>query len=58
MDAIAGKAKSIIDAHKRELLITFKNCEKLRKTPLYAPRGSFPLSNPCGMGLSIEIFVK
>ena len=58
LDAIPGKAKSTIDVDKRKLLITVKNCEKIRKTPSYAPRGTLPLGGPCGMGLSVEILVK
>ena len=58
LDAKAGEAKSMIDTHKYKLLITVKNCEKSRKAPSYAPRGPFPLSDPCGMGLAVEILVK
>ena len=58
LSTIAGKEKSTIDAHKRELLITVKNFVKIRKTPSYAPRVPFLLSDPCGMGLAIGMLVK
>ena len=58
LDAIAGKAKETIDTHRGEVLRTVKNCEKIRKTPSYAPRGPFPLEDSCEMGLAVEMLVK
>ena len=58
LDAIAGEAKTTIDARKHDVLTTIKNCGKTIKTLSYAPRGSFPLVDLYGMGLVVEMLVK
>ncbi len=58
LDAIAGKSPLLIVAHLRESTTVVSNASFVNKTPLYQPRGPFPLTNAIGMGLAVDILIK
>ena len=58
LDAMAGKASSTIESHRRIVDQVVKLCERINKTPSFEPRGPMPLSDPVGMGLAVEMLTK
>ena len=58
LDAMAGKSPLTIRGHLLETIMVLRNAERISKTPSFHPRGPFPLSDPVGMGLAIDMLVK
>jgi hypothetical protein len=58
IDAMAGKSPFTIGGHLRETITAIKTAAFINKTPSYHPRGIFPLSDPVGMGLAVDMLVK
>ncbi len=58
LDAMAGKSPLTIRGHLVETIAVLRNAERINKTPSYHPSGSFPLGNPVGMGLAIDLLTK
>ena len=55
LDAMNGKARSTITNHRRRIAKLVRNAEKIHKTPSLQPRGPFPIGDPVGMGLAVDI---
>lgn len=55
LDAIAGRAKSTIDAHVGRMSRLIRNCRELNKTPSFPSRGPFPNYDCVGMGVAVEM---
>ena len=58
LDAMAGKSPLTIRGHLVETIAVLRNAERINKTPSYHPRGPFPLGDPVGMGLAIDMLTK
>jgi len=58
LDAMAGKSHRTIESHRGEVVANVRRCKTIRKTPSYAPRGPFPLDDPIGMGLVVDMLLK
>ena len=58
LDAMKGKARSTIEGYWRETSRVIRSCERINKTPPYQPQGPFPLSEPVGMGLAVDMLNK
>ncbi|KAL7460179.1 hypothetical protein ACHAXS_000641 [Conticribra weissflogii] len=58
LDAMAGKAKLTILSHLRETKTVIANCERIRKTPPFPPRGPFPLQDLVGMGVAVDMMQR
>ena len=58
LDAISGKSHLTIKGHQQEVIPNVWRCESIRKTPSYEPRGPFPLDDPIGMGLIVDMLLK
>ena len=58
LDAMAGKSPLTIRGHLMETIAVLRNAERINKTPSYHPRGPFPLGDPVGMGLAIDMLTK
>lgn len=55
LDAIAGRAKSTIDAHVYRMARIIRNCRELNKSPSLPGRGPFPNYDCVGMGVAVEM---
>ena len=55
LNAMAGKARSTIGGHRLRTSWLVNNVLRIGKTPSLKPRGPFPLSDPVGMGLAVDI---
>ncbi len=55
LDAMAGRAKSLIAGHVVATLRSIKNCQMIRKTPSIEARGPMPLRDLVGMGIAVEM---
>ncbi len=53
-----GMSPLRIRAHRRETTVVLKNALMIGKTPAYHPRGPFPLGDPVGMRLAVDILIK
>jgi hypothetical protein len=53
-----GKAPLTIGHHVCETVSAIKNAELIHKTPLFHAQGTFPLGDPVGMGLAVDMLVK
>ena len=58
LDAMAGKSPLTIRGHLVETITVLRKAERINKAPSYHPCGPFPLGNPVGMGLAIDILTK
>ncbi len=58
LDAMAGKLPLTIGAHLCKTVMVINNAALVNKTPLYQPRGPFPLTDIVGMGLAVDMLVK
>ena len=58
LDAMAGKSPLTIRGHLLDTIMVLRNAERISKTPSFHPRGPFPLSDPVGMGLAIDMLLK
>ncbi len=58
LDAMLGKSPLTIRAHRRETIAVFENSRLIGKTPAYHPRGPFPVGNPMGMSLGVDMLIK
>ncbi len=58
LDAMLGKSPLMIRAHRREAIAVFENSRLIGKTPAYHPRGPFPVGNPVGMSLAVDMLIK
>ena len=58
LDAMLGKSPLTIRAHRRETIGVLENSRLIGKTPAYHPRGPFPLGDPVGMSLAVDMLVK
>ena len=55
LDAMAGRAKSLIAGHVVATLRSIKNCQMIRKTQSIEARGPMPLQDLVGMGIAVEM---
>jgi hypothetical protein len=55
---MAGKSPLTIRGHLVETIAGLRNAERINRTPSYHPHGPFPLGNPAGMGLAIDMLTK
>jgi hypothetical protein len=55
LDAMSGKAVSTIEGHVRRTKKIVANSVRNNKSPSLQPRGPFPLADPMGMGLAVDI---
>ena len=55
LDAIAGRAKSTIEAHANAIDRSVRNCNSFGKTPSLQPRGPLAFKDEVGMGLAVEM---
>ena len=58
LDAMLGKSPLRIRAHRRETIVVLKNSRLIDKTPAYHPRGPFPVGDPVGMSLAVDMLLK
>ena len=58
LDAMLGKTAGTINGHRNRTRQMCEYSAAINKTPSLAPRGPFPLADPVGMGLALEILVK
>ncbi len=58
LDAMLGKSPLMIRAHRRQTIAVFKNSRLIGKIPAYHPRGPFPVGNPMGMSLAVDMHIK
>ncbi len=58
LDAMLGKSPLRIRAHMRETIVVLKNSRLIDKTPAYHPRGPFPVGDPVGMSLAVDMLLK
>ncbi len=58
LDVMAGKSPLTIRGHLVETIAVLRNAERINRTPSYHPRGPFPLGDPVGMGLAIDMLTK
>jgi hypothetical protein len=58
LDTMLGKAPLTIGHHVRETVSAIKNAELVSKTQLFHARIPFPLGDPVGMGLAVDMLVK
>ena len=58
LDVMAGKSPLTIRGHLVETIAVLKNAERINKTPSYHPCGPFPLGDPVGIGLAIDMLTK
>jgi hypothetical protein len=58
LDAMLGKSPHTIRVHRRETIAVFENSRLIGKTPAYHPRGPFPVGNPVGMSLAVDMLIK
>jgi len=59
LDSMLGKSPLTITNHVRETRTVIKNAAMINKTSSYYPRGgSFPLGDPVGMGLAVDMELK
>jgi hypothetical protein len=58
LDAMLGKSPLTIRAHRRETIGVLENSRLIGKTPAYHPRGPFPLGDPVGMSLAVDMLLK
>ncbi len=58
INAMAGKSPFTIGGHLCKTTTTIKTAGFINKTPLYHLRGPFPLSDPVGMGLAVDMLLK
>jgi hypothetical protein len=58
LDAMLGKSPLMIRAHRRETIAVLENSRLIGKTPAYHPRGPFPVEDPMGMSLVVDMLLK
>ncbi len=58
INAMAGKLPFTIGGHLRKTTTAIKTAAFINKTWSYHPRGPFPLSDPVGMGLVVDMLLK
>jgi hypothetical protein len=58
LDAMAGKSPLTIRGHLLDTIMVLRNAERISKMPSFHPRGPFPLGDPVGMGLAIDMLLK
>ena len=58
LDAMLGKSPLRIRAHRRETIVVLKNSRLIDKMPAYHPRGPFPVGDPVGMSLAVDMLLK
>jgi hypothetical protein len=57
LDAMAGRAKSMITGHIAMLGREIWNAQLICKTPTVEPRGPLPLGDTVGMGIAVDMLV-
>jgi hypothetical protein len=55
LDAMGGRAVSTIGSHAAVVKQTVMNCAQIRKTPTLPARGTMPLGDHLGMGITVEM---
>eukprot|EP00956_Cyclotella_meneghiniana_P014412 scaffold21564_cov22-Cyclotella_meneghiniana.AAC.2 len=58
LDAINACASSTIEGHVRFIRKAVENAETINRTPFFKERGPFPLGDPIGMGLAVDLLLK
>lgn len=58
LDNINARTASTIKAHVRRIADAVKNARTIGRTPWFAPRGPFPLSDQLGMGWAVDLLMK
>jgi hypothetical protein len=58
LDSMLGKSPLTIANHARETRTVIKNAAIINKTPSYYLQGPFPLGDPVGMGLAVDMELK
>ena len=58
LDAINARASSTIEGHVRFIKKAVENAESINRTPFFKERGPFPLGDPIGMGLAVDLLLK
>jgi hypothetical protein len=58
LDAMLRKSPLTIRAHRRETITMLENSRLIQKMPAYHPRGPFPLGDPVGMSLAVDMLLK
>jgi hypothetical protein len=58
LDAMLGKSPLTIRAHRSQTLASLQNAMRIGKTPTYHPRGPFPVGDPVGMSLAVDMILK
>ena len=57
-NAMLGKSSLTIRAHRSQTLASLQNAMRIDKTLAYHPRGPFPVGNPVGMSLAVDMLLK
>lgn len=58
LDAINGRALGTIKNHIDHLKAAEERCKALNRTPNFPQRGSFPVSDPVGMGCAVDMLYR
>jgi len=58
LDSMLGKSPLTIRAHRSQTLASLQNAMRIGKTPAYHPRGPFPVGDPVGMSLAVDMLLK
>ncbi len=58
LDSMLGKSPLTIANHVRETRTVIKNAVMINTIPSYYPQGPFPLGDPVGMGLAVDMELK
>jgi hypothetical protein len=58
LDAMLGKSPLTIRAHRRETIAVLEISRLIGKTLAYHPRGPFPVDDPVGMSLAVDMLLK
>ena len=58
LDVISGKSHLTTEGNQQEVIANVWRCKSIRKTPSYESRGPFPLDDPIGMGLVVDVLLK
>ena len=58
LDAMNARARGTIDQHVAFIKKAVENAETVNRTPFFKERGPFPLGDPVGMGLAVDLLLK
>ena len=58
LDAMNARARGTIEQHVSFIKNAVENAASINRTPFFKERGPFPLGDPVGMGLAVDLLLK